>query len=233
MKSIRISAVAAGLLFLGLATASAQDNDAGLLEPVSPVDGAIIAGARIEILWPEIPRIGRYHLQIAAAADFENLVVDRTDLAAAAFLTPPLKPGVYWLRSCAVSEYGVEARFCPPRTFQLIALPEAPILSEPKIKGKAVRFTCKNLGPGIVYRFQMARDDRFLNMIEEYLSPKPEIAFVKPSETGIYYARVAAVSPSGSEGPFSDIQTFRIARGGLLRFICLIPAVILLLVLLL
>jgi hypothetical protein len=79
----------------------------------------------------------------------------------------------------------------------------------------------------------MARDERFLNMVEELLSPRPEIAFVKPSETGIYYARVAAVSPSGSEGPFSDIQTFRIARGGLFRYICLIPAIILLLVLVL
>jgi len=208
-------------------------NIMALLEPVSPVEGAIIAGAPIEILWPEIPRTGRYHLQIAADADFKNLVVDRTDMAAATFLTPPLKPATYWLRSSAVPDYGREGEFCLPHKFQIIALPEAPILSEPKIKGKEVRFTCKNLGPGIVYRFQMARDERFLNMVEELLSPRPEIAFVKPSETGIYYARVAAVSPSGSEGPFSDIQTFRIARGGLFRYICLIPAIILLLVLVL
>lgn len=202
------------------------------LAPASPIEGAIIAGASISVLWPEIPRAGRYHLQIATDADFKILAVDRTDPAADAFLTPPLPPGVYWLRSRAVAAEGRESPFCPPRRFQLMALPEAPILSEPKIKGKTVFFACKNLGSGVLYRFQMANDERFLSMIEEFLSPKPEMAFTRPSAPGIYYARVAAVAPSGNEGPFSEIQTFRIVRGGLFRFICLIPAIILLIVLL-
>lgn len=203
-----------------------------VLAPVSPVDGAIIAGASISVVWPALARTGRYHLQIAADADFKTLAADRTDLAADVFLTPPLQPGTYWLRSRAVTADGQEGPFCPPLKFQLIALPEAPILSEPKIKGKAVAFTCKNLGPGVVYRFQMANDERFRSIIEEFLSPKPEMTFTKPSAPGIYYARVAAVSPSGNEGPFSAIQTFRIVRGGLFRYICLIPAIILLIVLL-
>ncbi|MCX6565706.1 MAG: LysM peptidoglycan-binding domain-containing protein [Candidatus Aminicenantes bacterium] len=205
----------------------------GPLEPTAPVEGAILAASAVDILWPDAPRTGWYHIQIAQDADFRRLVVDRTDLAAAFFRTPSLKPGFYWLRASAVYGEGRESAFSAPRRFQLIGLPDAPILSQPDINGKKVRFTCKNLGPGIVYRFQLARDGGFLDMGEELLSPKPEISFIKPGEPGIYYARVAAVSPSGVEGPYSDVRTFRIVKGGLFRFICLIPAIALLLVLLL
>lgn len=202
-----------------------------ILAPVSPVEGAIIAGSSISVLWPDIPRAGRYHLQIAADADFKNIVVDRNDPAVGS-VAAPLKPGVYWLRSRAVVGEGLEGPFSPPRSFQVIALPEAPVLSEPDVKGRAVRFTCTNRGPGVIYRFQLARDERFETVVEEFLSPKAEMAFARPPEKGVYYARVAAVAPSGYEGPFSNIQTFRLARGGLIQFICLVPALILLIVLL-
>jgi len=205
----------------------------GPLEPTAPVEGAILAVSEVDILWPDAPRIGWYHLQIAEDEDFQRLVVDRTDLAAAFFRTPPLKPGFYWLRASAVYEEGRESAYSAPRRFQLVGLPDAPILSQPDIDGQEVRFTCKNLGPGIVYRFQLARDSRFLDMGEELLSQKPEISFIKPGVPGIYYARVAAIAPSGVEGPYSDVRTFRIVKGGLFKFICFIPAIALLLVLLL
>jgi len=202
------------------------------LEPRSPVDGAIIAGPAIDIVWPDIPRTGRYHLQIAEDVEFNRLVVDRIDLAAVSFRVNIPKPGLYWLRARAVSEEGREAPFGPARKIQVIPLPAAPTLSDPEVKGKALRFTCRNLGPGFVYRFQLAGDDRFGAMLEERLSPKPEIAFVKPSAPGVYYARVAAVSSEGLEGPFSEVRVFRIVRGGLWRYICLLPAIALLIVLL-
>jgi len=205
----------------------------GPLEPTAPVEGAILAAGAVDILWPDAPRTGWYHLQIAEDADFLRLVVDRTDLAAASFRTPVLAPGFYWLRASAVLGEGRESAFSAPRRFQLVALPEAPVLSDPDIHGRAVRFSCRNMGPGIVYRFQLAREGDFQNTIEELLSPKPEISFIKPSVPGVYHARVAAISPSGAEGPFSRVRTFRIDKGGLFQFICLVPAVALALVLLL
>jgi LysM repeat protein len=205
----------------------------GPLEPISPVEGAILAESAVDIVWPDAPRTGWYHLQIAEDADFLRLVVDRTDLAASSFRTPPLKAGFYWLRASAVYGEGRESAFSAPRRFQLVALPAAPILSDPDIHGKEVRFSCRNLGPGIVYRFQLAREGDFQKTIEELLSPKPEISFIKPGVPGVYHARVAAIAPSGAEGPFSPVRTFRIDKGGIFQFICLVPAIALALVLLL
>ncbi len=201
-------------------------------EPSSPVEGAIFTSTFIDVVWPEPPRTGRYHLQIAEDEDFNRLAVDRADLAEAVFRTPALPPGLYRLRASAVYGEGRESAFTAPRRFQIISLPDAPLLSEPDLSGRRVLFTCTNRGPGIVYRFQLARDDRFLGLVEERLSPDPEIAFLKPEEAGLYYARVAAVAPSGVESPFSAVRTFRIAKGGVFRFLCLIPAIALLLVLL-
>ena len=201
-------------------------------EPSSPVEGAMFTATFIDVVWPEPPRTGRYHLQIAEDEDFNRLVVDRTDLAAAVFRTPALSPGFYRLRASAVYGQGRESAFTAPRRFQIISLPDAPLLSEPDLSGRRVLFTCTNRGPGIVYRFQLARDDRFLGLVEERLSPDPEIAFLKPDEAGLYRARVAAVAPSGVESPFSAVRTFRVLKGGVFRFLCLIPAIALLLVLL-
>ncbi len=207
-------------------------SEARPLEPLVPADGSILAGPAIEIRWPDIPRTGRYHLQIAEDEAFERMVVNRVEEAAGVFPIPAIKPGFYWLRARAVSVTGSEEPFGPVRKFQVISLPEAPRLSEPDIKRKSIVLNCTNLGPGVVYRFQLSRDEHFRTMTEELLSAKPGISFIRPPGVGIYHARVAAVSVDGFEGPFSEVRSFRIARSGLFRFICLVPAILLLIVLL-
>ncbi len=195
-------------------------------EPSSPVEGAMFTATFIDVVWPEPPRTGRYHLQIAEDEDFNRLVVDRTDLAAAVFRTPALSPGFYRLRASAVYGQGRSLYRAPP--FPDHRPPDAPSCPSPISTGAGSLHLHKQ-GPGIVYRFQLARDDRFLDWSRNAFSRSGT-----PSQAGRgrpLSRPVAAVAPSGVESPFSAVRTFRV-QGGVFRFLCLIPAIALLLVLL-
>ena len=77
--------------------------------------------------------------------------------------------------------------------------------------GEMVHLRWKNLGEGIIYQFQMARDREFQQIIIDQKCEKPEIAFPQPEASGIYYIRTRPVDPNGPAGKFSPVQVYELS----------------------
>jgi hypothetical protein len=74
--------------------------------------------------------------------------------------------------------------------------------------GEMVYLRWKNLGEGIIYQFQMARDREFQQIVIDQKCEKPEIALPQPDTSGIYYVRTRPLDPNGTAGNFSPVQTY-------------------------
>jgi hypothetical protein len=74
-----------------------------------------------------------------------------------------------------------------------------------------VHLRWKNLGEGIIYQFQMARDREFQQIIIDQKCERPEIAFRQPDASGIYYVRTRPLYPNGQTGKFSALQIYELS----------------------
>jgi len=77
--------------------------------------------------------------------------------------------------------------------------------------GEMVHLRWKNLGEGIIYQFQMARDREFQQIIIDQNCGRPEIAFPQPDASGIYYVRTRPLDPNGPAGKFSAVQVYELS----------------------
>ncbi len=75
---------------------------------------------------------------------------------------------------------------------------------------KELRVRWRNLGVGITYHFQMAKDQAFEEVLMDEKLTKPEISFEKPGDAAIYYVRTSAIDAQGYEGDFSEPQSFEV-----------------------
>jgi hypothetical protein len=70
----------------------------------------------------------------------------------------------------------------------------------------------QDLGEGMKYHFQMARDRAFQELVHDATVEKPEITVDKPRKSGTYHVRVSGIAPDGYEGRFSAPQSFKVKR---------------------
>jgi hypothetical protein len=69
----------------------------------------------------------------------------------------------------------------------------------------------KDMGEGITYRFQMARDFEFKEILIDRKCEKPEITFPQPDSGGIYYIRIRPIDRDGHEYNFLPIQIYEVS----------------------
>ena len=79
-----------------------------------------------------------------------------------------------------------------------------------EVGDKELRVRWRNLGDGITYHFQMAKDQAFEEVLIDKKLSKPETIFEKPGDVGTYYVRTSAIDTQGYEGSFSEPQTFEV-----------------------
>jgi hypothetical protein len=94
--------------------------------------------------------------------------------------------------------------------FNIIPPPPAPPVEKPEMGDKELRIRWKDLGEGITYRFQMAKDTAFDNMLVNKKLSEPEIVLEKPEDAGIYYVRTSGIDSEGYEGDFSEPQSYEV-----------------------
>lgn len=74
-----------------------------------------------------------------------------------------------------------------------------------------VHLRWKNLGEGIIYQFQMARDKEFQQIIIDQKCERPEIVFPQPDASGIYYIRTRPLYSNVPAGKFSPVQVYELS----------------------
>ncbi|MGQ9695119.1 MAG: FecR domain-containing protein [Thermodesulfobacteriota bacterium] len=174
----------------------------------SPAESAELKKKSVIFKWLKVPQALHYRLQIAEDKEFKNLVRDEQEIKATEFKVDELAFKQYWFRIRSVAADGHEGIWSDPLTFTILPPPPAPPLDKPEVSEETITIRWRDLGKGIRYEFQMAKDPDFRHILITKEIEKPEYIFPKPAEVGTYYVRTRGIDPDGYTGDFSRPQSF-------------------------
>ena len=183
----------------------------------SPSEGAELREKTARFEWLKVTQAAKYHLQVAEDPNFEVIVEDAKNITNVSYKLTNLDFKTYFFRIRSIAADGYEGIWSDTLSFIIIPPPPSPPVEKPEIGDKELRVRWRNLGDGITYHFQMAKDQAFEEVLIDQKLSKPEITFEKPSKAGTYYIRTSAVNTQGYEGAFSEPQTFEVK--GILPYI--------------
>ena len=193
----------------------------------SPADGDDIRGKSIRFEWLKVRQAVKYDLQVAQDSQFQNLVADTRDIIGVASKIGGLDFKTYFFRIRSVAVDGYEGIWSDTLSFNVIPPPPSPPVEKPEVGDKELRVRWRNLGEGISYHFQMAKDQAFTDILMDEKLTKPEITFEKPVAVGTYYIRTSGIDSHGYEGEFSEPQSFEVKNyfllipGGMIALVIL------------
>jgi hypothetical protein len=175
-----------------------------------PADGAEYKKKTLTFKWLKVKDALRYHVQVAEDPGFNILIEDRKDIRSPECIVRDLNFQRHWFRISSIVEDGYEGRWSDTLSFIVLPPPPAPPVEKPEVDPKEIFIRWRDLGKGIRYQFQMARDEGFKEIIVAKELEKPEITLQKPGEIGTYYVRTKGIDPDGYAGDFSLPQSFEV-----------------------
>jgi hypothetical protein len=176
----------------------------------SPSDGADLRETTVRFEWLKVAKAVRYHLQVAEDRQFNHIIEDQADINDNSIQTKNLDFKTYYFRISSIAADGYQGIWSDILSFNIIPPPPAPPIEAPQIEEKTIRIRWRDLGEGITYHFQMAKDDAFNEILVNEKLTKPEIALEKPADAGKYYVRTSGIDTEGYEGVFSEPQIFEV-----------------------
>jgi len=176
----------------------------------SPTRDAELKKKSVTFKWLKVADAVKYHLQIATESEFKTLIIDKKDIKDTEFIAENLEFRRYWFRLRSIAADGYAGLWSDPLGFTILPPPPAPPLEKPAVGKDEITIRWRDLGKGIHYEFQMAKDGDFQQILHEQKVEKPEITLPKPKEIGTYYVRTKAIDPDGYAGDFSAPQSFEI-----------------------
>jgi hypothetical protein len=176
----------------------------------SPSDGADLREKTARFEWLNVAKVVKYHLQVAEDRNFQVIVTDARDISGVSYETGILDFKTYYFRVSSIAADGYEGLWSDTLSFNIIPPPPSPPVEKPEMGEKELRVRWRDLGDGITYHVQMAKDQAFKEVLIDEKLTKPEIAFEKPSDVGTYYIRTSAIDSHGYEGDFSEPQSFEV-----------------------
>jgi len=225
-QAVRIFSVEDGSYFMQAQSIDPDGIEGMPSEPVSirvrtnplppfieaPNDGAEIRGKEVSIKWLKVSGAVRYHIQIAEDKECKAIVGEEKAVEGNGYKTQPLAYRTYYFRVSSIAEDGYEGVWSDTLSFTLVPPPPAPPLEQPQVDEKEIHMRWRNLGEGISYHFQMAREPDFRNILLDRTLDKAEITLQKPDKAGTYYVRISGIDATGYEGNFSPSQSFDIRK---------------------
>ena len=140
-------------------------------------------------------------------------------------LAAALPPGRYFWRVAAIDPDEGQGPFSDTQTLRV--LPPGPALAAPRVSDDEIAFRWRAVGAGVSYEFQLARDERFGDVVLEQAVPEAEIRLPRPA-AGTYYVRARAVYPDGSASAYAGAQLIEIPDQPNYWPLLMIPVLILL-----
>jgi hypothetical protein len=175
-----------------------------------PREGAELRGESAEFKWLKVSDGVKYHVQVAEDKEFERVVEDRNDVLKGSYQTGTLHYKAYYFRVSSIAADGFEGSYSDHLSFSLKQKPPAASPEKPKIDKESLNLRWRNAEQGFRYHFQMARDEKFKDILVDRQLDQPEVTLKKPGEPGTYYVRTSTIESTGYEGDFSPPQSFEI-----------------------
>lgn len=177
-----------------------------------PLNGGEYSDRSLPIQWLKVRDAVATRIQIAEDELFTRLRADHKENGLK-YTTDPLEQGTYYFRAASIAEDGYEGGWSDVIPFKIIPPPPSPSVAKPEMSEERVQIGWRHMGDGSKYRFQMAGDDSFREILLEQVLEQPAIDLKKPEKAGSYFVRTATIDPKGNEGDFSPPQSFEIEEG--------------------
>ena len=175
-----------------------------------PSDGAVHKATSVVFKWLNVEDAESYHLQVSRSPDFVEQAEERDGIRGVEFKTDKLSPGRYFFRIRSTAADGYRGAWSDAQSFTILPPPPVPPADPPRSDRKHIFMRWQDLGEGMTYHFQMARDKEFESIVHDAIVEHREITVEKPRESGTYYVRVSGIAPDGYEGRFSAPQSFKV-----------------------
>jgi len=200
----------------GLEGLDAEHEFKVVTEPAPPLvlgydSKSAIVAARPVLAWAERSDLDRYHLQLARAPDFAQLLLDDRDLRGGSLLLPPeLGPGDYYWRIAAISPDGERGPFSDTQSFRHVS---ADPLRIGDVSGELPRTLRWREGrSGDRYLLQIAADASFRTLLREERVSRAT-ASLESLAPGTCYLRLAIIDGSGHKPAFGTVQRLQLSAG--------------------
>ncbi|RNC69880.1 MAG: LysM peptidoglycan-binding domain-containing protein [Desulfuromonadales bacterium] len=178
----------------------------------SPRDGAELRENSTTVQWLRVGDAKGYRLQVDREGTFTAPLIDELISGKTERRLGGLQVGGYRFRIASVAEDGFEGEWSDPLAFVVVPPPPVPVAEKPEADRDHVRFRVRSAGSGFTYRFQVARDGAFAQMIHDVTPGGPELVIPRPAEPGTYHVRTKTVDAKGYESSFSSPQSFEIPQ---------------------
>jgi hypothetical protein len=167
-----------------------------------------------------------YRFQLSDAAAFLQVRADVGPIDAAELRLPEaLPPGRYFWRVAAIDPAEGQGPFSDAQALRV--LPPGPSLPAPSVSDDEIAFRWRADGSGASYEFQLARDERFGDVILTQTVPEAQIKLPRPA-AGTYYVRARTVYPDGIVSAYATAQRIDIPDRPNYWPLLMIPVMILL-----
>lgn len=178
---------------------------------LEPVQGDTVKTKSVEFRWLKVEDAVKYHFQIAQDSDFKEIVEDKKT-EDNRYETDKLGFKTYFFRVSSIASDGYEGIWSDIIEFSKVPPPPVPQIGIPEVKDNKIQIRWRDLGKGITYHFQMAKDIAFYDILVDTVVSEPTITIDGPKKSGIYYIRTSSIDKDGFEGSFSSTQRLEIKR---------------------
>ena len=192
-----------------------------------PASSAEYREKSLQCSWLAVKDAVAYQIQVSQDAAFQQIVDESSEITGTEFKTRELDYGSYYFRIRSVAEDGCEGAWSDAIHFSVVPPPPTPSLEPPDTDKKMMHIRWQDLGKGMSYHFQMAKNQDFSAVLIDTKLEKPEIVIQKPEEPGTYYIHVSAIDSKGYEGRFSKPQSLTLREGSLALFLGAVGTLIL------
>lgn len=172
--------------------------------PLEPNEGGVVPDGLPQFRWSEPDEAAAYRFQLAAGDDFAAPLAAADRLSEPRFaVTSALPPGTYRWRVATIDKQGEEGPFGDPQ--QLRVPQPGPVPEQPDLSDEAMVIRWPAGLPGDRFRFQMARDNAFTDVIVDQETTEPSIKLERP-DGGVVFIRVQTIDADGEASAFSAPQ---------------------------
>lgn len=177
---------------------------------VEPQPAARIHDPRPRYQWTVPETAVAYRFQLSRDDQFQDVIEDHQLSGEASYRSAAaLETGTYYWRVATKDKEGETGPYSDPQEFTYRPLPPSPAAEPPSVSADALTFRWAAGAPGQTYRFQVATDRDFKDLVVDEGLEAPEYRLPMP-EPGTFYMRVAAVDPDGTMGTYGDAQRFEV-----------------------
>lgn len=174
----------------------------------TPAQGAKVYGETARFAWARVAAATRYRLQVSGGADFAEAAYDNAQLLAPQ-AELPLPPGAYFWRVASIATtadgQADPGPFGDAQAFTQRAEPPSPAMQSPQVGAQGLELRWQQPAPGQRVRFQVARDEAFLQIVQDQTTEQPSVVIREPAP-GLYFVRVRTIDADGFEGRFGAAQ---------------------------